>query len=427
MEKFSRAILRSMAVPKLHRKYRWEACYNKVPKKYCLVCILFKRMSIYIICLTTSGGLPVFTRKKGDCDNLPFSTVASLNGFHMFFKSLGITLQVTYSEDWTYVWRDFHNAVTLIVCARSMSEAVLQSLADVVFGAIALFVNYKELVDLTLLDRMKKEARNYVPLVDAALEACTTRILGFTDCILSTENQQLAQRLNDFSDLCGSLFCCLVVGNNVAVGTEGWWDLDPIDRELLLLLLNSSSTIQNDVPVYLPKRDSTLAYRFVSIPLAPSSIICVICGAGPSFRDLRTMSQDVFGESQLQNVERCMPRSLPEQLDIDQCVLSIIVANTNAKKCVFSRNLNQNSGGKRVLGGGLLRVDLIKKIFDQTLQYNKVLNEDCKIVQLRTRHMEPLDQYWCLDYHKCYAHYDQHGNTIFILFISSIPTPAMRY
>lgn len=176
----------------------------------------------------------------------------------MFFKSLGITLQVTYSEDWTYVWRDFHNAVTLIVCARSMTEGVLQTLAEIVFGSISLFVNFDELVDLTLLERMKKEARNYMPVVDAALEACTTRVMGFTNCILSTENQQLAQRLNDFSGLCGSLFCCLVVGNNVTVGTEGWWDLDAIDRELLLLLLNSSSSLQNDIPVYLPKKDATV-------------------------------------------------------------------------------------------------------------------------------------------------------------------------
>ncbi|XP_053961073.1 protein fuzzy homolog [Anastrepha ludens] len=384
-------------------------------------------MSIYLLCLTTNGGLPVFTRKKGDCDNLPFSTVASLNGFHMFFKSLGITLQVTYSEDWTYIWRDFHNAVTLIVCGRSMTEGILQSLAEIVFGAIALFVNYNELVDLTLLDRMKKEARNYVPLIDAALEACTTRILGFTECILSVENQQLTQRLNDFSGLCGSLFCCLVVGNSVAVGTEGWWDLDPIDRELLLLLLNSASTLQNDVPVYLPKRDATLAYRFVTIPLAPSSIVCVICGAGPSFRELRAMAQDAFGSENLQNVERCMTRHLPEHFEIDQCVLAIIVANVKVKKCVLAHNLNQTSGGKRTIGGGLLRLDFIKKIFDQTLQYNKALNGKSKEVELHSRYLEPLDQYWCLDYHKCYAHYDQLGNTIFILFTSSIPTPAMRF
>ncbi|CAD6996845.1 protein fuzzy homolog isoform X2 [Ceratitis capitata] len=346
----------------------------------------------------------------------------------MFQKENGITLQVTYSEDWTYVWRDFHNAVTLIVCARSMTEEMLQTLAEIVFGAISLFVNINELVDLTLLDRMKKEARNYMPVVDAALEACTSRILGFTNCILSTENQQLAQRLNDFSGLCGSLFCCLVVGNSVSVGTEGWWDLDPIDRELLLLLLNSSSTLQNDIPVYLPKKDATLAYRFVTIPLTPSSIICVICGAGPSYRDLRAMTLDVFcAENLLQNVEKSITRNLPEQVEIDQCVLAIIVANMKARKCIFTHNSNQSSGGKRALSGGLQRIDLIKKLFDQTVQYNKNLNGDCKDVKQCSNYIEPLDQYWCLDYHKCYAHYDQMGNAIFILFISSIPTPAMRF
>lgn len=165
----------------------------------------------------------------------------------------------------------------------------------------------------------------------------------------------------------------------------------------------------------------------MTIPLAPSSVICVICGAAPGFRELRAMAQDSFcSESLLQNMERSITRNLPEQMEIDQCVLAIIVANLTVKKCVITPNANQATGGKRTIGGGILRLDLLKKIFDQTVQYNKNINGIYRD-QVLSRCIEPLDQYWCLDYHKCYAHYDSVGNTIFILFMSSIPTPAMRY
>ncbi|XP_037960383.1 protein fuzzy homolog [Teleopsis dalmanni] len=378
-------------------------------------------MSLHLLCLTTNGGLPIFTRKKGECDNLPFSTVASLNGFHMFFKSLGVTLQTTYTEDWIYVWRDFQNVITIIVCGRDMSENALQYLSELVFSAFALFISQDELAHPALLERMKKEAKNYMPIVDAALEANNTQILGYTNCVLATENAALLQRLNDFSNQCGSLFCSLTVGQNIIVGTEGWWDLDPIDRELLLLLLNSSSTMQNDVPVYLPKKSPNVAYRFVSIPIAPNCVLCVICGAEPSYRELHTMAQNMFRTETtlLQNVDRCVARSIPDTIEVDANIVAILLVNTNTHKCVFTRNLHQHAASKRTGGGQ--RFDILKKFFEQTLESEAFLENGA------TLQPKIMEQTMCSDYHKCYAQSDEMRNIIFILFVSSVPTHLMKF
>ncbi|XP_037828767.1 protein fuzzy homolog isoform X2 [Lucilia sericata] len=382
-------------------------------------------MSIYLICLTTNGGLPILTRKKGNCENLPFSTIASLNGLHMFFKSLGVALYTTYANNWTYVWHDFFNAITVIICSCGISRYTAELLPELIFGAFSLFISRDEMSHPSLLERLKKESKNYLRLIDGILDTCISQLLGFSNCLLSTENAQMLQFLNEeFSTQCGSLFCSLVVGHKIAVATEGWWDLDIIDRQLLILFLQTSSSLQNDVVVYLPKKSPNVAYRFVTLSISANSALCVICGAEPTLRSLHEIAENTFrGESNiLHSMERLIPGGLPEHIGLDSGIVAIIIANIMTRKCVFSSNIHHSASTTRYLGD-FYNMDVLKTFFDDSfsnaLYYrsNLTTNNVCEL----------SSQYWSLDTHKCISHFDLNNNIVCLLFISSIPMHTMKY
>lgn len=171
----------------------------------------------------------------------------------MFFKSLGVKLYKTYANNWKYLWQDFNDTITVIVCS-TIDNCVVDILPEMVFGAFGLFISLDEMRLPSFVERLKKESKHYLPILDAILEASISQFLGFSNCLLSIENVNILHRLNDFSSQCGSLFCCMIVGQRISAGTDGWWDLHIVDRQLLLFLLQTSCSLQNDIAVYLPKK-----------------------------------------------------------------------------------------------------------------------------------------------------------------------------
>lgn len=257
---------------------------------------------------------------------LPFSTIGSLNGVHMFCKSQGVQLKTTYLEDGVVVWREFENCITLIVAAKGIPERVVIDLMQLVFDAMVLCLGLTELRRLTKnAENLKRELKPFYPVIDKLLDSIDTDLLRFSDCLMTPVTTSILERLTEFSERIGSPFCCVLAYHKILVGTEGWWDLHVTDRKLLIALL-SGSTVPNppDYPVFLPRKSPDIAYRFVCVPIWQNISVCVVCGAEPRYGDIEQLVQTIWNRSEhtvLESAEMCYPRNFPASVQFSTCIL----------------------------------------------------------------------------------------------------------
>lgn len=172
----------------------------------------------------------------------------------MFCKNQGVHLNKTHLEDGLIVWQEFDENLLFIGIASGVPEHSLRLLLELSYHAIVLLLGQNGLETLGINpERLKRELKHALPIIDQLLLEVDSGLVAFTECILSNENQVLLEKLSEFSDRFGSPYACLIVRGKIAVATEGWWDLNAIDRKLLDVMLQTS-TMPLDVPVYLPKK-----------------------------------------------------------------------------------------------------------------------------------------------------------------------------
>lgn len=289
--------------------------------------------------------------------------------------------------------------------------------------------------------------QNCYPIVDKMIETIDSELLKYTDCIIPNDGTQILCKLNEFSEQIGSPFCCVVISRQkVAAGTEGWWDLNAVDRKLLITTLMVNGAPQVDVPVYLPKKSPNIAYRFICVPICQNVSVCAVCGAEPPITEAINLAQQIWKNDLdiLRNAELCYPRNFSTNLQFDSAILGILLINRLHVKYVMSRNLQPAVGNKRVINtGGHQRLDILRMFFHQAvdvidafLAQTKDRNDDLLnrpgsslATSMAVNPTEPtksLESYWCSDYHKCHS-LSANDNLICILYVAALPTHAMRY
>ncbi|XP_032666224.1 protein fuzzy homolog isoform X1 [Odontomachus brunneus] len=394
-------------------------------------------MSAHVMCLTSSGGIPLFTRHNGDGDTMTFSKIASLNGVHMFLKSQDITLLSTDLPDTTVVWKEFEDCIILIVIASGVTKYVLDKFLDATFGAMILFTGIDEMKNTKNIERLKKDMRLCGPIIDRLMDcldigdkiSAKTDMVNMTECIISPENHLLQTSLEGFMECLDSIYGCILVHGCVAVATEGWWSLDPVERKLLTIAITTESICTTrDIPVFLPRKSPNVAFRLVSISLINHVEILALCGPNPELTEIERFAVQCWKGNidALCASEQCYPRNLPASISLDSETLGFLLANYKVEKFVLGRN--SQCAKNRVAGSH--RLDILRTFYHQAVETFALSAERDDNNGEGTsagawRFTGAKETYLCSEYHKCHA--VRHGDHVLcVLYTSAVPTHTMR-
>lgn len=118
-----------------------------------------------------------YTRYLYTLFKLPFATIGSLNGVHMFCKSQGVNIKTTYMDDGLIVWREFENCVTMIGAAKGIAEEVLITLLEYAFDALIFCISLSELKHNKNVEQLKRELK----------VSCLLILLGSSNLLQNSE------------------------------------------------------------------------------------------------------------------------------------------------------------------------------------------------------------------------------------------------
>ncbi|KAL6268598.1 hypothetical protein P5V15_001730 [Pogonomyrmex californicus] len=394
-------------------------------------------MSAHVMCLTSSGGIPLFTRQKGDSDMMTFSKIASLNGVHMFLKSQDITLLSTDLPDVTVAWKEFEQCIILIAIASGVTKYVLDKFLDTIFGAMVLFTGIDEIKNTKNIERLKKDIRFCNPIIDRLMDcldigdkiSTKTDMINMTECIISSESHLLQTCLEGFMECLDSMYGCILVHGCVAAATEGWWSLDPVERKLLTIAIASESICtMRDIPVFLPCKSPNVAFRLVSVTLVNHVEVLALCGPNPELTEIERFAVQCWKNCMdaLSTVEQYYPRNLPASISLDSETLGFLLANYKIEKFVLGRN--SQCAKNRVTGSH--RLDILRTFYHQAVETFAMSveceeNDDEKSIESAWKFIGAKETYLCSEYHKCHA--VKHGDNILcVLYTSVVPTHTMR-
>ncbi|EDO47721.1 predicted protein [Nematostella vectensis] len=375
-------------------------------------------MAAYLLCLTTDGGIPLFTRTKGDLPQLPFPVVGSLNGVHMFAKNQGVTLHNTLTDEAKVVWKVFKDSITLIIVTSddNASDHHLNSVLDHVFNSMCCY-----------------------SLIDSLLEG--TDLVGdltkAVDVILCPDVSILQEFLDNFIAGVESEFGCLLVLGKVAVATERWWELTGMETVLLSLLVHSLPPCSSrDVLVYLPYGSPKVPHRLVTFQIIEGIEVCVICGPSPTLQDIETKFLDQYWRPTVDTLKSCLrshPRNLPPAITVDSSILGFILINTDERKCLTSV---YPSGV--VTGSDGLTLPIVRRKSALTAFFKSIVGTLFPPVPPLTDEKAPssnltsslphqaVETYACAVDHKCYAvRTDAHQ--LFVIFNKDVPVYSMGW
>lgn len=403
-------------------------------------------MAAYLVCLTTDGGIPLFTRTKGNLPQLPFPVIGSLNGVCMFASNQDASLLNTVTDDAKVVWKVFHEKITLIVATSDdcASDLHLNRLLEFVFNSMVLLLGINELTNIRNVELLKRDLRCCYSLIDSFLEgtSLTGNITKAVDVILCSDVSVLQEFLDDFASAVNSQFGCLLVMGKVAVATERWWELTGLETVLLSFLVRALPPCSSrDIPVYLPYGSPKVPHRLLTFQLIEGVEVCVICGPQPTLQDTETKYLDQYWKlavDMLKSSRRSHPRNLPGDIVLDVGILGFLLVNRDERKCLSSvhpsgvmtgvdSQSNLTGGGMSIAKRKSILVSFYKSVVGTLFPPHELAasltDEPSSELHSSLPH-QAMETYMCSKDHKCYAIRNA-THELYLLFAVDVPNYAL--
>ncbi|EDV28845.1 uncharacterized protein TRIADDRAFT_52122 [Trichoplax adhaerens] len=334
----------------------------------------------YVIALTSGGGVPLFTRTIGDYEALPFPTVGSLNGVHMFTETHGAKLLSTRTQNAKIVWQVFNDSITIIIVTvdDGASDVHLKTLLQFIYNAMSIYFLIDKLLEESLL---------------------IGHITGCLDTTAFTDIDVLQDCLEAFVGWCNTEFGCVLINGKLAASTTRWWNLPSTDSILLSLLISAMvHSASKDIAIYLPATFPDVPHRLMTFQILDGVEVCVLCGSTPSHNEvLQNQILDSYWRSCidiLKNDMRNAPKVLPPSITLDFGILG--------RKCLatFVRALSNFTG---IDDSAAIDMD------------ENIIDED----------NTPVETYMCSDEYKLHALHKKNYQC-FIMFSKDVPVYALR-
>ncbi|XP_071509327.1 protein fuzzy homolog [Diadema antillarum] len=397
-------------------------------------------MSAHLVCLTNEGGVPLFTRTKGDVKSLAFAEQGMLYGVQMFAQNHDVTLLSTTTEEAKVTWQVFHDSVTLVLVTSNdgSCDVHYNTLLSHIFHAMVMLIGLDSLINFRNVEKLRRELKVCYPVIDLLLEESSLfgSLSSSVDVIACPENAVLQEPLEEFVDSAGSAFGCLHADGKLVVATPYWWSLSGQEMMLVAKFIQSlPSGTSSDVPIYLPQASPKDPHRLLSIHLLPGVVVSVLCYAEPTLSDaVNALVEPAWRphHDSLRALQRAPSSNIPRSIAVDGGVLGFVLVNTEQHKCLSSVRLPLVSGSaaevkplppyaRRDILVASYR-SIVGNLFPPALSPER---HDSSGEAYKSMPHQVEETYMCGEDYKTYAT-NSGGFQFFVLFSSAVPQYAMR-
>ncbi|XP_053208878.1 protein fuzzy homolog [Panonychus citri] len=310
-------------------------------------------MSINLIGVSASGGIPLFCRQKSSIssEGIPFVKMASLNSVNLFSRLNDANLRSTLTADSSIHWKIYRGSIVLILVTtvdqatsfRDINSSTMDRLLDFIFDTIILTCGLSKLIE-TNTESLKSSLRSSFPAIDYILDQLYSGhsvqlcLQKFEFILTESWATSFMEPLVDTAArLASSQYCCLIARRRIVSATKHWWTKIAPTRDALLIInlvnsfnLNDSSGSSREATIYLPENCPNNPVRLVAFMVAPKMIIVFLCGESPSTQQLKESIIGPLRESRKdQEIFKKIVTEKRIPLHLDENIINLVICRSD--------------------------------------------------------------------------------------------------